>query len=143
MPLGKSPPLCAPAQQKAGVLHRGDSVEEKDEQQQRPAARGKFASPELSEAVERARRRREEEERRAREERLAACAEKLKKLDEKFGKSERQPLRAEGAQRDADGKELPPSPGKDSPKLHPESWQYGTKGEHRGYFRVTWLVLWA
>ncbi|XP_061118275.1 protein PRRC2B isoform X2 [Conger conger] len=110
-----------------GGLLRGESLEEKDEQQQRPAARGKFVSPEISEAVERARRRREEEERRAREERLAACAEKLKKLDEKFGKSERPLLRTEAAPRDTDGKELPPSPGKDSPKLHQESWQYSTK----------------
>ncbi|KAG9353882.1 hypothetical protein JZ751_012006 [Albula glossodonta] len=110
-----------------GGLHRGESVEEKDEQQQRSAPRAKFASPELSEAVERARRRREEEERRAREERLAACAEKLKKLDEKFGKSERLPQRPEGAPRDPDGKEPPSSPGKDSPKIHQESWQYGTK----------------
>ncbi|XP_059923988.1 protein PRRC2C isoform X3 [Gadus macrocephalus] len=37
----------------------------------------------LSEAVERARRRREEEERRMDEQRLAACAEKLKRLNEK------------------------------------------------------------
>lgn len=39
---------------------------------------------ELSEAVERARRRREEEERRMEEQRLAACAEKLKRLNEKL-----------------------------------------------------------
>ncbi|XP_015253474.1 PREDICTED: protein PRRC2C isoform X1 [Cyprinodon variegatus] len=38
---------------------------------------------EISEAVERARRRREEEERRMEEQRLAACAEKLKRLNEK------------------------------------------------------------
>lgn len=38
----------------------------------------------LSEAVERARRRREEEERRMDEQRLAACAEKLKRLNEKL-----------------------------------------------------------
>lgn len=37
----------------------------------------------MSEAVERARRRREEEERRMEEQRLAACAEKLKRLNEK------------------------------------------------------------
>lgn len=37
----------------------------------------------VSEAVERARRRREEEERRMEEQRLAACAEKLKRLNEK------------------------------------------------------------
>eukprot|EP00062_Callorhinchus_milii_P014894 gi/632964541/ref/XP_007898447.1/ PREDICTED: protein PRRC2B isoform X1 [Callorhinchus milii] len=40
---------------------------------------------ERSEALERVRRRREEEERRAQEERLAACAEKLKKLNQKCG----------------------------------------------------------
>ncbi|XP_046691688.1 protein PRRC2C isoform X1 [Silurus meridionalis] len=39
---------------------------------------------EISEAVERARRRREEEERRMEEQRLAACAEKLKRLNEKL-----------------------------------------------------------
>ncbi|XP_042175776.1 protein PRRC2C isoform X4 [Oncorhynchus tshawytscha] len=38
----------------------------------------------LSEAVERARRRREEEEKRMEEQRLAACAEKLKRLNEKL-----------------------------------------------------------
>lgn len=38
----------------------------------------------LTEAVERARRRREEEERRMDEQRLAACAEKLKRLNEKL-----------------------------------------------------------
>nr|XP_008116025.1 PREDICTED: protein PRRC2C isoform X5 [Anolis carolinensis] len=40
---------------------------------------------EISSAVERARKRREEEERRMEEQRKAACAEKLKKLNEKFG----------------------------------------------------------
>lgn len=43
--------------------------------------------PEVSEAVERARRRREEEERRMEEQRLAACAEKLKRLNEKHRQS--------------------------------------------------------
>ena len=85
-------------------------------------------SPDLSEAVERARRRREEEERRAREERLAACAEKLKKLDEKFGKTERQVLRSEDEGKETEGKELALSPGKEQSKSHQESWQYGTKG---------------
>ncbi|KAK2907636.1 protein PRRC2C isoform X2 [Channa argus] len=42
---------------------------------------------EVSEAVERARRRREEEERRMEEQRLAACAEKLKRLNEKHRQS--------------------------------------------------------
>ena len=96
-------------------------------------------SPELSEAVERARRRREEEERRAREERLAACAEKLKRLDEKFGKTERQSSRSDdGSSRDGEGKEPASSSSATagmSPKrepckaLHQDSWQYATKGE--------------
>lgn len=85
-------------------------------------------SPELSEAVERARRRREEEERRAREERLAACAEKLKKLDEKFGKTERQTSRTEEGQKEGEGKEAPLSPSREQVKCQYESWQYGTKG---------------
>ncbi|XP_069793850.1 protein PRRC2C isoform X4 [Narcine bancroftii] len=47
--------------------------------------RRKASSSDVSAAVERARKRREEEERRMEEQRLAACAAKLKKLDEKFG----------------------------------------------------------
>uniref|UniRef100_A0A3Q3KKD2 BAT2 N-terminal domain-containing protein n=1 Tax=Monopterus albus TaxID=43700 RepID=A0A3Q3KKD2_MONAL len=90
-------------------------------------ARAKYVSPELSEAVERARRRREEEERRAREERLAACAEKLKKLDEKLGKTERQ---TEG-QKEGEGKEAPLSPNREQSKGHHDSWHYSTKDECR------------
>lgn len=56
--------------------------------------RRKQSSSEISLAVERARRRREEEERRMQEERRAACAEKLKRLDEKFGAPDKR-LRAE------------------------------------------------
>ncbi|XP_029563296.1 protein PRRC2C isoform X3 [Salmo trutta] len=48
------------------------------------AWRQKHKKQDLSEAVERARRRREEEERRMEEQRLAACAEKLKRLNEKL-----------------------------------------------------------
>ncbi|XP_068269734.1 protein PRRC2B isoform X5 [Nyctibius grandis] len=62
-----------------GVL-RQQSLEDKEE---KVPLRQKFVHSEISEAVERARRRREEEERRAREERLAACAAKLKQLDQK------------------------------------------------------------
>uniref|UniRef100_A0AAR2L8M1 BAT2 N-terminal domain-containing protein n=1 Tax=Pygocentrus nattereri TaxID=42514 RepID=A0AAR2L8M1_PYGNA len=106
---------------------------EDQEDNQRPAPpRGKFISADLSEAVERARRRREEEERRAREERLAACAEKLKKLDEKFGKTDRS-ARSVDTQREPHGvesKELSQSPGRDLAKHHQDSWQYGTKGKH-------------
>ncbi|XP_013924372.1 PREDICTED: protein PRRC2B-like [Thamnophis sirtalis] len=54
-----------------------------EEKEEKPPLRQKFVYSEMSEAVERARRRREEEERRAREERLAACAAKLKQLDQK------------------------------------------------------------
>ncbi|XP_036058933.1 protein PRRC2C isoform X3 [Onychomys torridus] len=46
---------------------------------------------EISAAVERARKRREEEERRMEEQRKAACAEKLKQLDEKLGIIEKHP----------------------------------------------------
>ncbi|XP_077162047.1 protein PRRC2B isoform X6 [Paroedura picta] len=66
----KPPPACL----------RQQSSEEKEE---KLPLRQKFIHSEMSEAVERARRRREEEERRAREERLAACAAKLKELDQK------------------------------------------------------------
>ncbi|XP_066215806.1 protein PRRC2A [Saccopteryx leptura] len=67
--------------------------------------RRKQSSSEISLAVERARRRREEEERRMQEERRAACAEKLKRLDEKFGAPDKR-LKAEPAAPPA----APPSP---------------------------------
>ncbi|KAM6372018.1 protein PRRC2B isoform 5-T10 [Pluvialis apricaria] len=63
-----------------GNILRQQSLEDKEE---KVPLRQKFVHSEISEAVERARRRREEEERRAREERLAACAAKLKQLDQK------------------------------------------------------------
>ncbi|KAK6480992.1 protein PRRC2B-like isoform X1 [Huso huso] len=106
----------------AGIRRR-ESVEEKEERQ---APRAKFASPELSEAVERARRRREEEERCAREERLAACAEKLKRLDEKLGKDKVQKPDGSPKELDSKGPEEPLSPCKDS-KSSQENWQYGSK----------------
>ena len=112
-----------------------ESAEEQEDAHRQAPSRGKFASAELSEAVERARRRREEEERLAREERLAACAAKLKKLDEKFGKSEK-PLRSGEALLDPEGKEAALSPGRDSAKHHPESWQYGSKGETPNLIRT-------
>uniref|UniRef100_A0A8C2T0T8 Proline rich coiled-coil 2B n=1 Tax=Coturnix japonica TaxID=93934 RepID=A0A8C2T0T8_COTJA len=63
-----------------GSALRQQSLEDKEE---KLPLRQKFVHSEISEAVERARKRREEEERRAREERLAACAAKLKQLDQK------------------------------------------------------------
>ncbi|XP_028829649.1 protein PRRC2B isoform X2 [Denticeps clupeoides] len=103
-----------------------EPAEDLEEPHRQAHSRGKFASTEVSEAVERARRRREEEERRAREERLAACAEKLKKLDEKFGKSDKAGRPGE-SQKDPDVKESLLSPGRDSAKLHQEAWTYGIK----------------
>uniref|UniRef100_A0A6Q2XCR7 BAT2 N-terminal domain-containing protein n=1 Tax=Esox lucius TaxID=8010 RepID=A0A6Q2XCR7_ESOLU len=123
---------CVKALQKCsvqGLANHSDNLDDQEERhgQSQGPARAKFVSPELSEAVERARRRREEEERRAREERLAACAEKLKRLDEKFGKTERQLSRSEEGSKDAESKEAALSPGREG-KTHPESWQYSTKG---------------
>lgn len=110
-------------------LHKSGSTSEclddQDEPQRHAPPRGKFISADLSEAVERARRRREEEERRAREERLAACAEKLKKLDEKFGKNER-PLHP-GETHAAESKELFQSPGRESAKQQQDAWPHGNK----------------
>ncbi|CAB1332782.1 unnamed protein product [Coregonus sp. 'balchen'] len=126
---GRFPSGEAQAQQKSsgsGMAQQGEPLEDQEERQTQGPARAKFVSPELSEAVERARRRREEEERRAREERLAACAEKLKRLDEKFGKTERQLSRSEEEAKDEENKEAALSPGRES-KNHPESWQYGMK----------------
>ncbi|XP_052505007.1 protein PRRC2B isoform X2 [Budorcas taxicolor] len=86
-----------------GTLFRQQSAEDKED---KPPPRQKFVQSEMSEAVERARKRREEEERRAREERLAACAAKLKQLDQKC----KQAQRASEAQKQAE-KEAPLSPG--------------------------------
>lgn len=115
------------------MAHQGEPQADQEEHQRQPQTqaptRAKFASAELSEAVERARRRREEEERRAREERLAACAEKLKKLDEKFGKVERQTSRTEDGQKDLEGREVPLSPNREQCKAIHNNWQYSTKGK--------------
>ncbi|XP_006918131.1 protein PRRC2B isoform X6 [Pteropus alecto] len=86
-----------------GGVFRQQSVEDKED---KPPPRQKFVQSEMSEAVERARKRREEEERRAREERLAACAAKLKQLDQKC----RQAQKASEAQAQVE-KEVPRSPG--------------------------------
>ncbi|XP_029024602.1 protein PRRC2B isoform X3 [Betta splendens] len=111
------------AQQK----NQGELQADQEDHHRQAPARAKYVSPELSEAVERARRRREEEERRAREERLAACAEKLKKLDEKFGKTERQTSRTEEGQKEGEGKDVPLSPNRELSKGHHENWQYSSK----------------
>jgi len=84
-----------------------------EEKEDKPPPRQKFVQSEMSEAVERARKRREEEERRAREERLAACAAKLKQLDQKC----KQAQKAGEAQKQAE-KEVPRSPGTE--KLPPQ-----------------------
>lgn len=80
--------------------------------------------------MERARRRREEEERRAREERLAACAEKLKRLDEKFGKTEKLVQTSEPQW--IENKEPVLSPVRDSAKPQQDGWQHVAKGRNHG-----------
>ncbi|XP_054515175.1 protein PRRC2B isoform X15 [Pan troglodytes] len=85
-----------------GSMFRQQSIEDKED---KPPPRQKFIQSEMSEAVERARKRREEEERRAREERLAACAAKLKQLDQKC----KQARKAGEARKQAE-KEVPRSP---------------------------------
>ncbi|XP_059514336.1 protein PRRC2B isoform X2 [Myotis daubentonii] len=94
-----------PDYQKASVgsVFRQQSVEDKED---KPPPRQKFIQSEMSEAVERARKRREEEERRTREERLAACAAKLKQLDQKC----KQAQKASEAQRPLE-RDAPRSPG--------------------------------
>uniref|UniRef100_A0A8C9KI24 Proline rich coiled-coil 2B n=1 Tax=Panthera tigris altaica TaxID=74533 RepID=A0A8C9KI24_PANTA len=94
-----------PDYQKSSLVSvfRQQSVEDKED---KPPPRQKFVQSEMSEAVERARKRREEEERRAREERLAACAPKLKQLDQK----RKQAQKAGEAPKPAE-KEVPRSPG--------------------------------
>lgn len=67
-----------------GGATRGNKPQAATGEEDSEAWRQKRKKPaEVSEAVERARRRREEEERRMEEQRLAACAEKLKRLNEK------------------------------------------------------------
>uniref|UniRef100_A0A2K5D210 Proline rich coiled-coil 2B n=1 Tax=Aotus nancymaae TaxID=37293 RepID=A0A2K5D210_AOTNA len=95
---------AGPDYQKSSMssVFRQQSIEDKED---KPPPRQKFIQSEMSEAVERARKRREEEERRAREERLAACAAKLKQLDQKC----KQARKAGDARKQAE-KEVPRSP---------------------------------
>lgn len=105
-------------------MFRPQSIEDKED---KPPPRQKFIQSEMSEAVERARKRREEEERRAREERLAACAAKLKQLDQKC----RQAQKASETPKPVE-KEVPRSPAieKLSP---PENGPVVHKGERTPY----------
>ncbi|KAL7986405.1 hypothetical protein Chor_011571 [Crotalus horridus] len=82
--------------------------------------RRKQSSTEISAAVERARRRREEEERRMQEERRAACAEKLKRLDEKFGTPDKR-LKPEPPKEPPTPTPQPPTPVPPSPLAAPGS----------------------
>ncbi|XP_067328067.1 protein PRRC2B isoform X2 [Anolis sagrei] len=105
------------------------SSEEKEEKQQQPpplpplALRQKFLQSEMSEAVERARKRREEEERRAREERLAACAAKLKELDQKCKKAQKAAVEGPKEQQQED---RGPRPEKNAPAIT-ESHRHTTR----------------
>lgn len=120
-------------------MFRQQSVEDRED---KPPPRQKFIQSEMSEAVERARKRREEEERRAREERLAACAAKLKQLDQKC----KQAQRASEAQKQGD-KEAPRSPGSEKapppesgPAVRRGKWGLPSPRETRGCC-VHWLCL--
>lgn len=125
-----------------GSVFRQQSVEDKEE---KPAPRQKFVQSEMSEAVERARKRREEEERRAREERLAACAAKLKQLDQK----RKQAQKAAEAPKPAE-KEVPRSPGTE--KAPPQEngpavrkgrcWAPVPRAGHPGLFAPPCLPSW-
>lgn len=107
-----------------GSMFRQQSVEDKED---KPPSRQKFIQSEMSEAVERARKRREEEERRAREERLAACAAKLKQLDQKC----RQAQKATEAPKPVE-KEVPRSPSIEKVSA-PENGPVVRKGEKIPY----------
>ncbi|XP_035379832.1 protein PRRC2C isoform X1 [Electrophorus electricus] len=74
---------------------------------------------ELSEAVERARRRREEEERRMEEQRLAACAEKLKRLNEKLRPATETAKPATPTHESEDAETLPNPPAETPPSQAP------------------------
>lgn len=110
-----------------GSVFRQQSIEDKED---KPPPRQKFIQSEMSEAVERARKRREEEERRAREERLAACAAKLKQLDQKC----KQAQKASEAQKQVE-KEVPRSPGTE--KAPP---QENGPAVRKGKRQVLWLA---
>lgn len=92
----KGPPANSvpPADTQAAVAQEKTSAQKPpvgEDEDETWRQRRKQSSSEISAAVERARRRREEEERRMQEERRAACAEKLKRLDEKFRIPEKRP----------------------------------------------------
>lgn len=71
---------------------------------------------------------------------MAACAEKLKKLDEKFGKTEKQMPRIEDGPKDAEGKRTPLSPSKEQSKSQSDYWQYSSKGKKKKlYFEIYFL----
>lgn len=121
-----------------GSMFRQQSIEDKED---KPPPRQKFIQSEMSEAVERARKRREEEERRAREERLAACAAKLKQLDQKC----KQQARKAGEARKQAEKEVPRSPSaekaspqENGPALRKGNWKLSHQLETLACCR--WLV---
>lgn len=104
-----------------GSVLRQQSLEDKEE---KVPVRQKFVHSEISEAVERARRRREEEERRAREERLAACAAKLKQLDQKCKLAQK----SGETQKHAENEDVrPPSTEKNTTQENGHTFRKGTE----------------
>ncbi|XP_018114104.1 protein PRRC2C isoform X2 [Xenopus laevis] len=79
----KAAPQQHPSQSRTGAAGRQATLPPRPSEDELWKQRRRQQA-EVSAAVERARKRREEEERRMEEQRKAACAEKLKRLDEKF-----------------------------------------------------------
>ncbi|NP_989040.2 protein PRRC2C [Xenopus tropicalis] len=82
----KTAPQQQPSQSRTGAAGRQATLPPRPSEDELWKQRRRQQA-EVSAAVERARKRREEEERRMEEQRKAACAEKLKRLDEKFAAS--------------------------------------------------------
>ncbi|KAM8930921.1 protein PRRC2C isoform 2-T2 [Pelodytes ibericus] len=82
----KSAPQQHPAQSRPGPPNRPGTLPSRPSEDELWKQRRRQQA-EVSASVERARKRREEEERRMEEQRKAACAEKLKRLNEKFAAS--------------------------------------------------------
>lgn len=82
----KNPPPQHPSQSRPGAPTRPAPLQSRPSEDEIWKQRRRQQA-EVSAAVERARKRREEEERRMEEQRKAACAEKLKRLNEKFAAS--------------------------------------------------------
>ncbi|XP_039591808.1 protein PRRC2C isoform X4 [Polypterus senegalus] len=121
-PPGRTKPQAAAAAAAAATTATAAAATDEDLEAWRQKRK---KQTEMSEAAERARRRREEEERRMEMQRLAACAEKLKRLDEKFRPAPAATPVAENAPlppQEENVEPIPASPDQsDSPRQEPQS----------------------